>query len=55
MKEIVDTKNVSCFKLLLHAWLLHQKVVGTVIIGANKPEQLSDNLKAVKVQFSKMN
>ncbi|MEZ5056839.1 MAG: aldo/keto reductase [Saprospiraceae bacterium] len=51
MKEIADTKNVSVAQVAL-AWLLHQKVVSTVIIGANKPEQLSDNLKAVKVQFS---
>jgi len=34
------------------AWLLHQPVVTTVIIGANTMEQLEDNLKSVNVQFS---
>lgn len=33
-------------------WLLHQKAVTTVIIGAKKPEQLADNLKAVDVKFT---
>jgi aryl-alcohol dehydrogenase-like predicted oxidoreductase len=34
------------------AWLLHQKAVTSVIIGAKKTEQLNDNIKAVDVQFS---
>jgi diketogulonate reductase-like aldo/keto reductase len=34
------------------AWLLHQSVVTSVIIGANKLEQLEDNLKSVEVSFS---
>ncbi len=44
-------KKVSVAQLAL-AWLLHQPVVTTVIIGAKKMEQLEDNLKAVDVQFS---
>jgi aryl-alcohol dehydrogenase-like predicted oxidoreductase len=34
------------------AWLLHQPVVTTVIIGAKKMEQLEDNLKAIDVTFT---
>ena len=34
------------------AWLLHQPAVTTVIIGANKMEQLEDNLKSVDLKFS---
>ena len=31
------------------AWLLHQPVVSSVIIGATKLHQLADNLKAIEV------
>uniref|UniRef100_UPI0004849BB6 aldo/keto reductase n=1 Tax=Olivibacter sitiensis TaxID=376470 RepID=UPI0004849BB6 len=31
---------------------LHQSVVTSVIIGAKKPEQLEDNLKAVDIQLT---
>ncbi len=51
MQKIGDAKNVSVAQIAL-AWLLHQKVVSTVIIGANKPEQLTDNLHSVEVQFT---
>ena len=34
------------------AWLLHQPVVSTVIIGAKKMNQLEDNLTAVDVKFT---
>jgi aryl-alcohol dehydrogenase-like predicted oxidoreductase len=34
------------------AWLLHQKVVTSVIIGAKNMEQLEDNLRAVSVELS---
>jgi aryl-alcohol dehydrogenase-like predicted oxidoreductase len=34
------------------AWLLHQPQVTSVIIGAKKPEQLADNLAAVKLRLS---
>jgi aryl-alcohol dehydrogenase-like predicted oxidoreductase len=32
--------------------LLHQPVVSSVIIGANKPEQLTDNLKSVDIKLT---
>ncbi|MVT11509.1 aldo/keto reductase [Chitinophaga tropicalis] len=44
-------KNATVARLAL-AWLLHQPVVSTVIIGAKRLEQLDDNLKAVEVTFS---
>lgn len=34
------------------AWLLHQKVVSTVIVGATKVEQLSSNLGAVSLTLT---
>lgn len=44
-------KRVSVSQLAL-AWLLHQPVVSSVIIGATKIHQLHDNLKAVDVIFT---
>lgn len=51
LELIAKQKNTSIAGLAL-AWLLHQKVVSTVIIGANKMEQLDDNLKAVDITFT---
>ena len=34
------------------AWLLHQPVVTSVIIGAKRPEQLADNIAATEVALS---
>lgn len=44
-------KQVSISQLAL-AWLLHQQVVSSVIIGATKLEQLQDNLKCIDVVFT---
>jgi aryl-alcohol dehydrogenase-like predicted oxidoreductase len=44
-------KGASVAQLAL-AWLLHQPVVTSVIVGAKKVEQLEDNLKAVDVKFT---
>ncbi|MFN8348740.1 MAG: aldo/keto reductase [Spirosomataceae bacterium] len=51
MQEIAESKGVSVAQIAL-AWLLHQPVVTTVIIGAKKPEQLDDNLKATEVTLT---
>ncbi len=51
LQQIADAKGSSVASLAL-AWLLHQKVVTSIIIGAKRMEQLEDNLKAVDVQFS---
>ncbi len=44
-------KNAGVAQLSL-AWLLHQPVVTSVIIGANKPEQLQDNLTSIEIKFT---
>lgn len=51
MREIGDAKGVSVARIAL-AWLLHQKHVMSVIIGAKSVEQLDDNLAAVDVTLS---
>jgi aryl-alcohol dehydrogenase-like predicted oxidoreductase len=51
MDTIAQAKGVSVAQIAL-AWLLHQKVVSTVIIGAKRIEQLEDNLKSIEVVLS---
>lgn len=51
MKNMADNKGVTVAQIAL-AWLLHQPAVTSVIIGANKPEQLADNLSSVNVQLN---
>ena len=51
LHDLAKQKNASVAQLAL-AWLLHQKVVTSVIIGAKKIEQLKDNLGSVDVVFS---
>ena len=48
MREIADARGVSVAQIAL-AWLLHQPVVTSVIIGAKKAEQLADNIGATAV------
>jgi aryl-alcohol dehydrogenase-like predicted oxidoreductase len=51
LEPMAKAKGASIPQLAL-AWLLHQPVVTSVIIGANKMEQLEDNLKSVDVVFT---
>ncbi|MFN3808619.1 aldo/keto reductase [Asticcacaulis sp.] len=51
LREVAATKGVSVAQVAL-SWLLHQPHVTSVIIGAKRPEQLSDNLKAAEVTLS---
>ena len=51
LAEISKNKNISIPQLSL-AWLLAQKGVASVIIGANKISQLEDNLESVKVNLT---
>jgi aryl-alcohol dehydrogenase-like predicted oxidoreductase len=51
MRPIAESKGVSVARIAL-AWLLHQKVVSSVIIGAKKVSQLEDNLKAIDVKLT---
>lgn len=51
MRDIGQRMDASPARLSL-AWLLHQKAVTSVIIGARTPDQLDDNLKAIDVRLS---
>ncbi len=51
MDPIAKAHGVSVAQIAL-AWLLHQPVVTSVIIGAKRPDQLTDNLAAVAVDLS---
>jgi aryl-alcohol dehydrogenase-like predicted oxidoreductase len=51
MQLIADHHGVSVAQVAL-AWLLHQPVVTSVIIGAKKVEQLTDNLAATELTLS---
>lgn len=51
MKEIGDARGISVAQIAL-AWLLHQKHVTSVIIGAKTEAQLNDNLAATSVELS---
>ena len=50
MRPIAEAHSVSVARIAL-AWLLHQPVVTSVIIGAKSREQLADNLGAVDVKL----
>jgi aryl-alcohol dehydrogenase-like predicted oxidoreductase len=51
MRGIAEAKGVSVAQIAL-SWLLHQRAVTTVIVGAKKVEQLDDNIAATKVELS---
>jgi aryl-alcohol dehydrogenase-like predicted oxidoreductase len=51
LRELAEAKGRSVAQLAL-GWLLHQRAVSSVIVGAKRPEQLADNLGAVDVEFT---
>ena len=51
MKPIAEARGASVAQIAL-AWLLHQKHVTSVIIGAKTEAQLTDNLAAAEVKLS---
>jgi aryl-alcohol dehydrogenase-like predicted oxidoreductase len=51
MRPIAAAHSVSVARIAL-AWLLHQPVVTTVIIGAKNPAQLDDNIAATTVKLT---
>ncbi len=51
MRPIADARGVSVARIAL-AWLLHQRVVTSVIVGAKRPEQLADNLAATEIELT---
>jgi aryl-alcohol dehydrogenase-like predicted oxidoreductase len=51
ISPIAERNNVSVARVAL-AWLLHQKCVMSVIVGARTSEQLSDNIAAALLSLS---
>ena len=51
MRGLAERKGVSVAQIAL-AWLLHQRVVTSVIVGAKRPEQLADNIAATEVELN---
>ncbi|HEX2581451.1 MAG TPA: aldo/keto reductase [Dongiaceae bacterium] len=51
IKDIAEARGVSVARIAL-AWLLHQKEVSSIIIGAKNERQLDDNLACVEISLS---
>ena len=51
MRPMAEAKGVSVAGIAL-AWLLHQDVVSTVIVGAKRAEQLAENLAASDIELT---
>jgi len=51
MTQMAEAKGVTVAQIAL-AWLLHQKAVTSVIIGAKRVEQLDDNIAATQVKLN---
>ena len=51
MKPMAEQRGVSVAQIAI-AWLLHQRVVSSVIIGAKRVDQLDDNIAATKVELT---
>jgi aryl-alcohol dehydrogenase-like predicted oxidoreductase len=51
MRPMAEAKGASVAGIAL-AWLLHQEVVSTVIVGAKRAEQLSENLAATEIELT---
>ena len=51
MRPMAASRNVSIAQIAL-AWLLHRRVVSSVIIGAKRLDQLDDNIAATQVALS---
>lgn len=51
MRTIAESHQVSVAQIAL-AWLLYQRQVTSVIVGAKKLEQLDDNIAATRVELS---
>ncbi|WP_068118906.1 aldo/keto reductase [Tropicimonas marinistellae] len=51
MRNIAAEKGCTVPQVAL-AWLLHQRVVSSVIVGAKRVDQLTDNIGATEIQLS---
>ena len=51
MEPIAKAHGVSVARIAI-AWLLHQSVVTSVIVGAKRPDQLTDNIAATQLHLN---
>jgi aryl-alcohol dehydrogenase-like predicted oxidoreductase len=51
LKTVAEARGISVARIAL-AWLLHQRAVSSVIVGAKRVEQLADNIAATEVEFT---
>ncbi|GAO40020.1 putative oxidoreductase [Sphingomonas changbaiensis NBRC 104936] len=51
MRPIAQARGVSVAQIAL-AWLLHQRAVSSVIVGAKRVDQLADNIAATQIDFT---
>jgi len=51
LRPIADEAGITLSQLAL-AWVLHQPNITSVIVGATRPEQVHENLKAAEVKLS---
>ena len=51
MQPMAEQRSIPVAQIAL-AWLLHRKVVTSVIIGAKRPDQLADNIAATAVDLT---
>jgi aryl-alcohol dehydrogenase-like predicted oxidoreductase len=51
MRPMAESRGVAVSAIAI-AWLLHQEVVSTVIVGARREDQLAENLAASDVELS---
>jgi aryl-alcohol dehydrogenase-like predicted oxidoreductase len=51
MRPMAASRGVAVSAVAL-AWLLHQEVVSSVIVGARRADQLTENLAASDVEFT---
>ena len=51
MRPMAEQRGVSVAQIAL-AWLLHQRAVSSVIIGAKRLDQLDDNIAATQVDLT---
>ena len=52
MRAMADSRDGCSVAQIALAWLLHQEVVSTVIVGAKRADQLADNIAACEVALS---
>ena len=52
MRPIAEAHGASVAGIAI-AWLLHQRAVSTVIVGAKRPDQLADNLAACDIELTR--